>query len=278
MLSKKTEITQIALNLFAEKGFNETSIQEIADGANISKGGFYNYFKSKQALMLDLIDEYYHKITQRTNEFDWNESNSIHSLANYIELEVEAWMENQSFFSVLFREFPPNSNGAITNRMERIHEATINNHYRIFFHIYGEKLEKYLSDLVLLLEGMMREYIFQIVIHRKLQISPASIANWVSHHIHSIIQHIEEREPLLAHNHPKNKTQLIQDLKQMMHNIQDEAEQLKYNEVLLLIETEWNKENINTPLLEALLHFLKQKKELQIIIWQLEQLLQQGEN
>ncbi|MFC4388208.1 TetR/AcrR family transcriptional regulator [Gracilibacillus marinus] len=277
-MSKKTEITQIALNLFAEKGFNETSIQEIADGANISKGGFYNYFKSKQALMLDLIDEYYHKITQRTNEFDWNESNSIHSLANYIELEVEAWMENQSFFYVLFREFPPNSNGAITDRMERIHEATINNHYRIFFHIYGEKLEKYLSDLVLLLEGMMREYIIQIVIHRKLQISPASIADWVSHHIHSIIQHIEEREPLLAHNHPKNKTQLIQDLKQMMHNIQDKSEQSKYNEVLLLIETEWNKESINVPLLEALLYFLKQKKELQIIIWQLEQLLQQGEN
>ncbi|SER93412.1 transcriptional regulator, TetR family [Gracilibacillus ureilyticus] len=277
-MNKKTEITQVALQLFAEKGFNETSVQEIANGAKISKGGFYNYFKSKQELMLDLIDEYQHKITQRTNKFDWKESTSINSLTNYIELEVEAWMENQPFFYVLFREFTPNSNGEITDRMEKLHEATLNNHYDIFFHIYGKRLEKYISDLVLLLEGMMREYIIQIVIHRQLHISPSSIASWISHHMHSVIQHIEEKEPLLAYSNPRNMTQLIQDLKQMIHNINDKSEQSKYNEILLLIETEWNKENINIPLLEALLHFLKQKKELKIKIWQLEQLLQQGED
>ena len=45
-------ILQNALELFAERGFKGTSISDIAKAAGVSKGLAYNYFKSKNDLML----------------------------------------------------------------------------------------------------------------------------------------------------------------------------------------------------------------------------------
>ena len=48
-------IKQTALELFAENGYNTTSISQIAKKAGISKGLMYNYFKSKEDLLTSII-------------------------------------------------------------------------------------------------------------------------------------------------------------------------------------------------------------------------------
>jgi TetR/AcrR family transcriptional repressor of nem operon len=40
------------------KGFNATSVQDIAEAAGAPKGSFYNHFASKEALGLAVVDEY----------------------------------------------------------------------------------------------------------------------------------------------------------------------------------------------------------------------------
>jgi AcrR family transcriptional regulator len=52
---KKKLIRETALALFAENGFHATSINKIAEKANISKGLTYNYFKSKKAILDEVI-------------------------------------------------------------------------------------------------------------------------------------------------------------------------------------------------------------------------------
>lgn len=47
----KTKIIAVALQLFSKKGFENTSISDIAKEAGISKGLTYNYFKSKDELL-----------------------------------------------------------------------------------------------------------------------------------------------------------------------------------------------------------------------------------
>lgn len=58
---KRSQIKRIALELFANKGFNATSIAQIAKEVGMAKGLLYNYFSSKEDLLteifLDLIDE-----------------------------------------------------------------------------------------------------------------------------------------------------------------------------------------------------------------------------
>jgi AcrR family transcriptional regulator len=50
-------ILSAAETLFARKGYNQTSIEEIADLAEVSTGTVYFYFKNKEALLIKLMQE-----------------------------------------------------------------------------------------------------------------------------------------------------------------------------------------------------------------------------
>ncbi len=55
--NRRKQIMDVALELFADKGYNHTSISQIAAEAKISKGLMYNYFRSKDDLLLDIFDD-----------------------------------------------------------------------------------------------------------------------------------------------------------------------------------------------------------------------------
>lgn len=54
--ARRKEILDVARQLVYTKGYEQMSIQDILDTLKISKGAFYHYFDSKQALMDGLID------------------------------------------------------------------------------------------------------------------------------------------------------------------------------------------------------------------------------
>lgn len=52
---RKEQIKKVAIELFTKKGYKKTSVQDIVDRANFSKGGFYNCFPSKEALFKEIL-------------------------------------------------------------------------------------------------------------------------------------------------------------------------------------------------------------------------------
>ena len=57
MLNLRERIIHESLKLFSLKGFLSTSIDDILQAANASKGGFYNHFPSKEALFFEVLEE-----------------------------------------------------------------------------------------------------------------------------------------------------------------------------------------------------------------------------
>lgn len=53
----RDRILEAALEVFAEKGYHETNVDDIVNASNTSKGGFYFHFPSKREIFLTLIDE-----------------------------------------------------------------------------------------------------------------------------------------------------------------------------------------------------------------------------
>ncbi|MBU5635123.1 TetR/AcrR family transcriptional regulator [Geomonas sp. Red69] len=49
----RERIFRAALNLFAEKGFNATTIEAITAAADVGKGTFFNYFDNKESVLLE---------------------------------------------------------------------------------------------------------------------------------------------------------------------------------------------------------------------------------
>jgi AcrR family transcriptional regulator len=51
----KQRIISVALNLFRTKGFDETTMEQIANEVDIAKGTLYNYFPVKEAILNEFI-------------------------------------------------------------------------------------------------------------------------------------------------------------------------------------------------------------------------------
>jgi TetR/AcrR family transcriptional regulator, fatty acid metabolism regulator protein len=54
---KRTVILDAALKTFVKRGYTETKVAEIASEAGVAEGTLYNYFQSKEDLLLALFDE-----------------------------------------------------------------------------------------------------------------------------------------------------------------------------------------------------------------------------
>lgn len=50
----RERILKESIDLFDQKGFSKTSIQDIVNTIGVTKGTFYYYFKSKQELLMDI--------------------------------------------------------------------------------------------------------------------------------------------------------------------------------------------------------------------------------
>ena len=68
-----------ALRLFAEKGFAETTVEDITEAADVGKGTFFNYFPSKDHILLAFSDMQLGKLEELVANF----RNSNQSLSDF---------------------------------------------------------------------------------------------------------------------------------------------------------------------------------------------------
>lgn len=58
----RNKIVATAFTLFLNKGYQKTSLNDIITATNSSKGAIYHHFKSKHAIYLAALDEYFFKL------------------------------------------------------------------------------------------------------------------------------------------------------------------------------------------------------------------------
>ena len=73
-MDAKQRILKTGARLVHEKGFNDTGLQEILDAAQVPKGSFYYYFKSKEDFGLQLIDFFAQDLLNKAGDFYGDES------------------------------------------------------------------------------------------------------------------------------------------------------------------------------------------------------------
>lgn len=56
--TRREELLAIAARLFAERGFKNTTVRDIADAAGILSGSLYHHFDSKESMVDELLDSF----------------------------------------------------------------------------------------------------------------------------------------------------------------------------------------------------------------------------
>ena len=62
------KIVVTAARLFVEKGYEQTSVQDILDATGLSKGGLYHHFKSKEQILDAVMQRRIQYVNKRFQE------------------------------------------------------------------------------------------------------------------------------------------------------------------------------------------------------------------
>ena len=60
-ITNKELIIKNAYGLFLKKGYQSVSIKDIMEASNLSKGGIYHHFESKEGILFEVLNQYFFK-------------------------------------------------------------------------------------------------------------------------------------------------------------------------------------------------------------------------
>jgi AcrR family transcriptional regulator len=102
----RRRIYESALALFREKGFEQTTMRDIAAKTGVALGGAYYYFASKEAIVLAFYDEMQESSHEEILEAMKGRKKLKDRLRCVLEKRFELLEPNRSFCDALFRHAP----------------------------------------------------------------------------------------------------------------------------------------------------------------------------
>ncbi|MEK5440343.1 TetR/AcrR family transcriptional regulator [Fredinandcohnia sp. FSL W7-1320] len=250
---KKQLIMEKALELFAKQGFEATSVQQITDQCGISKGAFYLSFKSKDELIIALIDQFMEQIFSNIDHLVRNKKDTENLLFEYYYVSFQSFKEHSYFANILMKEYTQSLNEKLIHKMHYYDKLGNTVILLMIERIYGEKAEHIKYDLLYCIKGFMRMY------------SELFLYQLVPLDIDLLCQSLVEKTDLLAHGmtHPflkkelmessgqgeVTKEQLISLIEERIKEMEDSVEK----ESLLLLQEQVDERTYSPAIINGLL-------------------------
>lgn len=289
-IDKKEEIMQAAIRFFSGKGYFSTSVQEVAEDCGISKGTLYTYFESKEELLIQVIDYSRMKLFQHTMHLDFDSSLSPKErLIKKIIMQFDAVIENKSFIMMLFGTFIPRSNPRVLYLINKIHVTTMNWYKDCLLEAYGDKVESYIWDFTLLLQGVIKEYTI-LEIKEDKNINSEEVVRFVVDRLETLIEHTKHVKPILTSNNMTEYETFEEDInfespKEQIDQTLEEAEKKIYRlsmskedqmesiSVIRYLRKELDEKNPRRFIIKSLLLYLKNIEGFKPLVKSLETIL-----
>ncbi|OES43828.1 TetR/AcrR family transcriptional regulator [Domibacillus iocasae] len=158
MNERKKKVMTAAHRLFVEKGYAATSVQDILDQSGISKGTFYNYFPSKNELLISIFE----KINIETDERRASviAGRPVHDKSVFIQqvkVKMEVNKENNLF--ALFQGVFVSEDEDLKKFVKQHHFNELGWMQRRFVEVYGERIRSYSVDIAVMMFGIIQNTI-----------------------------------------------------------------------------------------------------------------------
>ncbi|HMU91718.1 MAG TPA: TetR/AcrR family transcriptional regulator [Anaerolineales bacterium] len=118
-VARRNEILDVARQLVYTKGYEQMSIQNILDALNISKGAFYHYFDSKQALLDGLIERMLDEAEMVLRPIvESKDLSAIEKMRRYFDTAGRWKVAQKAFMLDLFRVWRTDANAIMRQKQE----------------------------------------------------------------------------------------------------------------------------------------------------------------
>lgn len=226
---KKQLIMEKALELFAKQGFEATSVQQITDYCGISKGAFYLSFKSKDELIIALIDQF---MMQIISDIDYLVINSKveELLYNFYYAIYYNFQKHSDFAKVFMKEQSQTLNKELIMKMKYYDKLMGNSILSMIERLYGDAVEEIQYDLMFCIKGFMNTYSQLFVFYnvpldlQLLSVSLVEKTNLLAHHMTLPFVSREFLHMLEPLSEEVTKEQILENLEQIIGEMDESIE------------------------------------------------------
>ncbi len=154
---RKKQVISHAKKLFIEKGYRNTSIQEIIEDSGISRGTFYNHFPSKSELFKAVYDSFledYHQ--QRDNLIIGRDLSNIDIFIEQLQIQRKSHSHNQLF--LLIEDVMVSNDVELKEYLKQTRWLYLNWLHNRLVDIFGVEKKPYLLDCAIILAAMIQHH------------------------------------------------------------------------------------------------------------------------
>lgn len=101
---RRMDILLAAAKLFGQRGYHGTSVADVIEAAEISRGTFYLYFDSKDAVFLELMEQFIQRIISVLEVVDPEGPAPTERIAENVRRAVDVVFENRDLAVMVLRE------------------------------------------------------------------------------------------------------------------------------------------------------------------------------
>jgi AcrR family transcriptional regulator len=94
--TRRQELLAIAAQLFAERGFKNTTVRDIADAAGILSGSLYHHFDSKESIVDELLDTFQQSLWQQYDAIETSDLSPRQKLEAVVRISFDAIDQHHS--------------------------------------------------------------------------------------------------------------------------------------------------------------------------------------
>ena len=102
---REDQLIEVATRFFKEKGYHNTSMQNLADGLGVQKSSLYYYIESKEELLCRLLERATSLLGAQIDEIYASDLPPIEKLRQALENHATTTMEHLNLVSVYLHEY-----------------------------------------------------------------------------------------------------------------------------------------------------------------------------
>jgi AcrR family transcriptional regulator len=164
MMNKRKAILETAVDLFAEHGYNQTSMQQIADSIGISKGSLYSFFQSKEDLIISIYEHYQQLVFERAFVVGLDGNMPAEErLAKQFQVQFEGILEYKSYMKMHMRGETAKNSEKLAGMEHRMRGRLFSWLQHNLQRLYGNRIDPYKWDLMWMTQSIYSSYMMLLI-------------------------------------------------------------------------------------------------------------------